>query len=261
VRLVNEGTEPATVERRLSPQFGAVTYEITRRPGEPNADRFKFTPLVHKELADPVTSLAPGKNLEEDAELFFDGRQWVFREPGLYHVEAIYQRRLRSNVLLLRILPPSNEKEALAARLMIENPEAGKFLALHGGDHLTRGMAVLEQVSVDGAGTPHAAHANLVLGLSKLQPFADLSNNRIRPSQPQTALAFLGKVDVGALGVDGATTALLGQAQALRLLNNEGQARELEQKLPDVLKKQFPRLDLPQFQQLRVPDLKKELLR
>jgi hypothetical protein len=254
VKIVNGGSSSAQVPKDLKPEFGAVQYEISRDGGK----FVRFTPWALKEQSDPFAVLPAGANIEDDADIFFDGRKWVFDKPGEYKVRARH-RNLQSRELAFKVVAPTNGAEKAAAELLLANPEAGMFLVLRGGDHLTRGMSTLEQVANAAPGSALAAHANLSLGLNKLQAAPNFTNSTVRAADPQAASAYLQRVDTKLLSQEKTAQAMLGQASAYRQLGQERAAREIEEKLPATLTNQFPGVNLNDFQQRTMPNIKQQL--
>jgi hypothetical protein len=255
-KLTNVGSEPAMVNRYLNPEFGAVAYKIEPLEGAATGKPFTFTPLTIKEAADPALRLEPGRSIEQDVNLFYDSeRNWVFREVGTYRVIATYQGYLRSEPVIFRVNPPRNMAEKTAADLMLRNSETGRFLALEGGDHLIQGIEALREIADSDItrDTPHASYAKLALGLSKLQPFADFVNNRVRDPEPSVALNYLSKIDTHVLNPEQTASAIVGQEQAYRLLGDESKATELDRNLSNTLRNQFPNFDIKSFEEVGLP--------
>jgi hypothetical protein len=252
VTLRNSGQEPVKVAAYLKPEFVSVAYRIGRDqdPLEP------FSPWAIKEPAKLNVMLFPGRTVEADADLFFDGKRWIFTTAGTYRVQANYLGKLESNILSLTVRAPRNDQEATAANALLSSTEAGRFLLLRGSDHLRSGMEVLLGVSRDQPNTPHASHARLALGVSQLRPFRDFATGGLRPANPQAALELLERVDVSRLGVERTTETVLGRAKALRLLNNEAGARAVESTLPEFLQRRFPGTDVEAIYRELVPALK-----
>jgi hypothetical protein len=254
VKVINTGKEPRQVPKNLKPEFGMIQYEISRNGGAFE----RFTPWALKEQVDAYAMLAPDASLEDDADIFFDGRKWVFNQPGDYQVRA-RGRNLQSRALSFKVTAPGSTAEKAAADLLLANPEAGLFLVLRGGDHLEKGKSTLEQVAKSVPGTAIAAHANLSLGLNQLQSAPNFNSKTVRAPDPTAAAAFLQRVDTKLLPQEKTAQTMLGRASAFRQLGQEGAAREIEEKLPSTLAAQFPAVNLRDFQQRTVPNIKQQL--
>lgn len=246
VSLQNKSNQPVQVARNLKPEYGDVLYLIGRSPTDLRA----FSPWALKEVDQPLISLSAGESLEQDADLFFDGRRWTFDATGRYFVQAVYLDRLRSNVLGITIAPPRNTEEKFAAETMLDSSEAGRFILLKGGDHLKNGMVALERVVQAAPGTPHAQHARLVLGLNQLQPFIDYGSNQVRQANPQLAIRFLEGIDFRPLGAERSAEAVLGRAKAHRILMHEAEANA-----QDLIRQKLPAVDPKTIQERVIPGI------
>jgi hypothetical protein len=131
------------------------------------------------------------------------------------------------------------------------------FLLLGGGDHLANGIQVLERVADTAQGTTYATHANLALGLSRIRPFADFANIRLRPADPAAAATRLEQVDVERINVAGTATARLALAQAYRAMNAPDRA-EVERDLPSQLERRFPQM-APAIRSQLLPRIERSL--
>lgn len=236
--LRNLGPGPERVPRELAPEFGFVRYRVTG----PDGTVRDFDAWALKELADPLATLPPGGAVTATVELFFDGRRWIFDRPGAYRVDATYLDRVAAAPVTVTVSPPRSRIEQRAAELLLAAPEAGLFVLLRGGDHLTEGVRVLTEVADTAPGTPQGSYANLALGLSRAWPHADFVANRLRPADPAAAAARLAQVDTGRLGPGPTAEARLALAGALRALGRPEEALAVERELGPTLEQRFPDL-------------------
>jgi hypothetical protein len=239
VRLTNAGDQPATVARHLRPEYANVRFTVAREGGPPRA----YAPWGIKDAAEPFAILAPGESLVEVADLFYDARGWVFTSPGTWTIEATFADTVPAAPLQLTIAPPRNEAERAAAEVLLASSEAGRFLLLRGGDHLPAGMAVLDQVAREQPGTPHAATADLALGINALTPFPNFATGAVPPADPAAAAERLERVQDRPLGPARTVEAVLALAAAYSQLGRDALAIELKASLIDRLRQRFPDLD------------------
>lgn len=235
VELANRGSEPATVFRHLAPEFDAVRYGVSG-PGRAGP----FVPWAVKEPAEPMTELAPGAALVELVELFYGGEGWLLREPGRYTITATYADQVAAEPVVVTVAAPRDEAERQAARAILDEPEAGRFLMLRGGEHLRAGRAAVQRAAELAPASAVGAAANLALGVERLRPARDFAAGTVRAADPAAALALLERVDERALGVSGLLETRLARANVLRGLGREGEAVAIERELPSVVLQRFP---------------------
>ncbi len=254
VELVNLGSGPATVFRNLAPEFDAVRYAVTG-PGHDGP----FVPWAIKEPAEPMTELAPGAALVEEVELFYGGEGWLLREPGRYTIAATYADLVAAAPVVVTVAAPRDEAERQAARAILDEPEAGRFLLLRGGEHLQAGRAaVLRAAELAPRSAPGAA-ANLALGVERLRPARDFASGAVRAADPGAALAFLDRVEERALGLSGLLETRLARATGLRGLGREGEAVAVERELPALVQERFPGLSPELLRDRLVPQTRRRL--
>lgn len=254
VELVNRGTAPATVFRHLAPEFDAVRYTVSG-PGRDGP----FLPWAIKEPAEPMTELAPGAALVEEVDLFYGGDGWLLREPGRYVIGATYAGSLDAAPVVVTVAEPRDAAEREAARAILDEPEAGRFLLLRGGEHLGAGREAVQRVAALAPETAVGAAANLALALERLRPARDFATGRVRPADPVAALGFLDRVDERALGVGGLLEARLARAKVLRRLDRVVEAAAIERELPTVVQQRFPGLSPELLRERLVPQTLRRL--
>lgn len=247
VTLTNTGSTPEQVLKDLAPEYHAVRYTIRR----PNGEEVLFSPWAVKEPAEPFATLAPGESIAATAKLFFDGNNWIFTEPGRYVILARYVENLDAQPLTLDVAAPPNDAASDAATTFLQSPEAGLFLLLGGGNPEGEGARVLAEVADTAEGTVQATHANLALGLSRTQDFADFAAEVMRPADPAAAVERLEQVNVEQLDFAATAEARLGLADAYRALNAPDRALEVQESLEGELQRRFPQIG---------PDLRDQLL-
>lgn len=236
--LRNTGAERVRVHRHLGPEYDAVTYLITH----PDGRTARAGTWAIKEAARPFTVLAPGEAVTDGVDLFFDGRDWVFDEPGTYVIRARYPDDVEAEPLTLEVRAPATAEQRRQAALVLGTPQAGLFLLLKGGDHLDEGRAVLEQIVRDAPNGVVADHAAFALGYNLLQPFRDFANDSVRPAQPAAAARYLEAVDIGELNVERAVEARVGLAIAHRRTGRVEPSRSVRDEVEAALGPAFPAL-------------------
>ena len=196
ISLRNAGEGPETVAKRLSPEFGATEFFITNPGG---GERRRFNPFALKELVDATQSLAPGATVDDSAELFHDGKDWVFKEPGTYRIEAIYNGSVAAPPISLTVAAPRTDAERAAANQLIADNEAGLFLLVKGGENLERGRTTLQTVADRYPNAAQATHANLALGVHLSRAAPNFRTQQIRPADLPAASARLLRVNYNRL--------------------------------------------------------------
>jgi hypothetical protein len=252
-RLANTGDEPIQVPRNLEPEYGAVVYQIA------GPETKQFSPWALKEPAEPFTMLAPGQVIDQEIDLFYGGAGWTFQEPGIYQITASYADIASSAPLPVNIRVPASDAERDAAARLLSSDEAGRFLLFRGGEHLTEGISVLEALAQTAPQTPHAAYANVALGINQLRPARDFAKGTVRQADPQAAATRLNSVQDKALPLGWMIQSQLGLAKALRDTGQDAQASEIENKLPDAALQRFPDIDPNTLRDMVIPDVLRQL--
>lgn len=176
VSLANTGSKAVGVFDLLTPEHHYVQYQITR----PNGATEKYMPYMLEDPHTPPVLLKPGEKITAVAKLFFGEDGWVFRTAGTYKVRATYLGRVKSNELSLRVVRGSSAADRTAGDLVLKTPDAGRFLYLDGGDHLTAGKAALQRISDRHGGSALAGYANFALGSNLSVDFANFKTNKLR---------------------------------------------------------------------------------
>jgi hypothetical protein len=236
VSLRNGGKEPVEVARHLAADFAHVDYYVT----PPGGEERRFRAWAIKDATAPAWTLAPGEALQDEARIFFGPNGWTFPEPGRYEVRAVYQGAVRSNRLVLDIEEPRNSASREAADLFLTSNEVGYFLLLEGGDHLHEAVDRLERVSRLRGRAPHAAAANLALGLSLAYDFADFTEGRLRHAYPEAAAQHLADARDGARSFHQALHSRRGLVRSLRELGEEAGASDASDELDALLEERLP---------------------
>ncbi len=191
ITLRNAGSAPTPVYPLFEPTYGFARYTIT----PPGGTAAPFRPAWLDEGIASPTELAPGASISGFARLYWGAEGATFDRPGRWSVEAEL-RGVRSAPLAFEIEPVPAEFDAAAQDLL--SREALQYLYLEGGEHLAAGRAALERVTRDFPGSPHAAYADLALGLAASRPARDFETGRARPADLDRAAARLER----ALGAD-----------------------------------------------------------
>jgi hypothetical protein len=196
VTLRNAGVNPVEVARLLSPEYEFVKYRVK----EPGGETVQFVPWAIKDHPAPSQRLAAGGEVHGVAKIFYGGHGWTFQRPGSYEVTATYRDQVTSNPLKITVAEPRDQATRRAAEVFLGSDEAGRFLLLEGGDHLSEGIRHLQQVAQEFGDTPHATYANYALGASLMSDFADFKANRLRKAEPRTARDYLERASARPVG-------------------------------------------------------------
>lgn len=233
VELVNTGSEPREVLPLLDPEYGFLGVQIR---GPADAEFRPYHPIVLEEgRGIEPRVLAPNEALVAEARVFYGAGGWNFEAPGRYVVRADFPvslqpeaARILSDSLVVLVVEPTTDDGRQARELLVApsgvglDAEAGLFLYLEGGDHLTAGRARLERVVESAPTAPQASASRVALGIAALNPSG---SQTVEPAQLEAARRYLDAVDVAAvspLSVLRATDALSTQ------LRVEGQVAEAQ---------------------------------
>jgi len=197
VTLRNVGGGPTRVARLLEPEYDFVKYRVR----EPDGDLVPFVPWAIKDHPEPEGQISPGETLQDVAKIFYGGQGWTFQQPGKYEITATYRDQVQSNTLAITVVEPKDPAARRAADLFLGSDEAGRFLLLEGGDHLSDGMRHLKQVAEEFPDTPHANYANYALGANMLVDFANFKENKLRKAEPRPASDYLEKAKAKPAGL------------------------------------------------------------
>lgn len=236
VSLRNAGDGPETVAKRLAPEYGATEFYITNPGG---GERRRFSPFALKELIDATQTLAPGASVEDSAELFHDGKEWVFKEPGTYRIEATYYGSVAAEPISLTIAPARTDAERAAGAQLIADNEAGLFLLVKGGENLEHGRQTVQSVADRFPDTAQATHANLVLGAHLSRAAPDFRTLRLRPPDFSAAAARLLRVNYNRLTPNELLQARMATFRMSARLGNTPTVRTLDQRI-DTNESRFP---------------------
>jgi hypothetical protein len=196
VTLKNNGVNPVEVARLLSPEYQFVKYRVK----EPGGETVPFVPWAIKDHPAPSQRLAPGDEVHGVAKIFYGGQGWTFQRPGSYEITATYRDQVPSNTLKITVVEPQDQATRRAAEVFLGSDEAGRFLLLEGGDHLTEGIRHLQQVAQEFGDTPHATYANYALGANLMSDFADFKASRLRKAEHRTARDYLERASARPVG-------------------------------------------------------------
>lgn len=247
VTLSNQSPTPQAAARRLKPEYDAIQFFIT----SPSGSRRPFAPFALKESSRPTAVVPPGSAISESADIFFDGGAWTFPQPGTYLVEAFYRETLAAPPVQITVRPPRTPAERTASRLLLASREAGLYLLVQGGENLERGRALVERVAATAPGTPHATHANLVLGVAKARAAPNFRTSTLRAADPAAAVAALERVDFDRLSPERMVRGRLALAASYRKLGRARHAETVERRLDGQLQRRFPKL-LPVHRRLLI---------
>lgn len=245
--LKNAGPAAADVMLPLDPMAGYVVFTIKDPQGRESA----FTPWAHGDPAAPYHKLQPGQVITEDAKIFFGSSGWTFSSPGTYLVRAAYLGSAQSNAASITIRQPATNDERQAADLFLQSKEVGYFLIFEGGDHLRDGVNRLEQAANRFPNSPLASYANLALGKSFLEDFANFKERRLRKADPQRAIRYLQKAALKRFSLYQVSQSHLYLSQGYAKTGNRQMAAKIRGDLSIVLKQKYSAYRLPLLEHLK----------
>ncbi len=178
VSLQNSENLSVELPKFLDPKYYEVQYEINGK---------RFIPWILIDDLEPTKTFASNEILREEVKLFFNGKHWIFSEPGTYTIVAKL-RDQTSNTLTITIPSAmsggsttsvlhgegasvsSSDPVGQAAQLLFSSDDAGFFLLFEGegAQFLTEGVQVLQTIVTDYPNTPQATFAREALGNSQL---------------------------------------------------------------------------------------------
>lgn len=184
VVVTNTASEAITLPAALEPEYGRLHFFVSG-PGAEGGREFRPWATLDNEAPQ---ELAPGANLPVPSKIFFGANGWTFAQLGIYRVRVSFGD-VSSPVATLTVQEATSAAELEQGRMIIASREAGLFMLLEGGDHLTEGINVLRQVSM--GQTSLSGYTNYVLGANRGQRFANLRTGQIRPANPVEAQQLL----------------------------------------------------------------------
>lgn len=178
VSLQNSENLSVELPKFLDPKYDEVQYEINGK---------RFVPWILIDDLEPTKTFAPSEILREEVKLFFNGKRWLFSEPGTYTIVAKLHDQT-SNTLTITIPSSisggstssvihvvgasisSSDAVGQAAQLLFGSDDAGFFLLFEGegAQFLTAGVQILQKIVTDYPNTPQATFAREALGNSQL---------------------------------------------------------------------------------------------
>ena len=171
--VTNTSDTPVMIPAALDARYGMVEYWI-QRPDENQERRFRPWFLFE----DPRRRmLLPGSHLSEPSRIFFGADGWTFPTPGVYRVRLTLAGR-SSEAIEVRVDVPSEGTLRNQSDSLVASSEAGLFLLVDGGDHLTEGVALLRDIAA--TDTILAGYASYAFGVSRSVPFSNLRTGAVR---------------------------------------------------------------------------------
>lgn len=199
IQLRNVGEKPVKIPKRINAKEGIVVVRVTT----PQEFTFGYVPLTVLDSDSLPVVLKPGGVAGEVFPIFYGARGWTFPKPGTYQISVSYiplgERKGSCKAEPLTIVVVDDKA---GASLIKEGPashEAARFLLWQSGDHLRKGIALLENAIDSYPDSLIADYANLALGKSLSSPFTDYAVNRARQPNYRRALEYLLKVRRGHL--------------------------------------------------------------
>lgn len=190
--IINSGSEPVEVIKKLDPEFGIVKFIIKKQNEET-----VFRPyMVVDSLPEKVT-LKPGSRISGSGKIFYGGKGWTFNSPGNYQIKATYSglvedpdKVIESNTAEVQIRSPSSDEEKDQVNLIMGD-EQGLFLLFQGGDHLSDGISNLKELTTKYPQSDLAGYADIALGTNYSKDFKNFQKNEVRKADKEKSLEYL----------------------------------------------------------------------
>jgi hypothetical protein len=244
--LSNKSAQPVKVSPLLDVSYHFLQV-LVRGPND--GAEHPFRPILLRDARKRATvDLEPDKSLIEEIKVFFGADGWTFATPGQYTLAAEFQdpqsageARLRSEPLVLTITEPASAADRTAtARLKNDrgrlSSQAGLFLTLEGGDHLTDGAARVRAISKEAAGSALAPAARLALGVAALHPTIPKGARVAPPARIDEAKELLTGIIDANLAAPAVARATEQLARELDKAQRKDEASEVRRKASDRFK-------------------------
>lgn len=225
--LANRGNGPVPVFPDLYPEVEVGAIEIRRGDA---AELFR--PTAVDDVETQVQDLPAGQSVAATFPIFFGAQGWVFTEAGTYVLTGLYTHptagpdgQLRSPAVTLKVAD-GGPAGALLTDGKAGSRDAGLFMHWEGGDHLRRGIALLETLIESYPKALQTNYARLSLGLSLSRSFRDYSIGKVRKPDYERARRFLAPIDDARLQPVTGLRKALGDARIAFALNDRGQAQK-----------------------------------
>ena len=191
--VINSGSESVEVIKQLEPEFGIVKFFIKKQ----NEEKIVFRPYIVVDSLPEKVTLNSGDRISGSGKIFYGGKGWTFNSPGDYQIKATYSglvenpdKVIESNTAEVRIRAPSSEEEKDEVNLIMGDEQA-LFLLFEGGDHLSKGINNLKQLSTKYPQSDLAGYADIVLGTNYSKDFKDFQKGQVRKSDKEKSLKYL----------------------------------------------------------------------
>ncbi|MGZ5797915.1 MAG: hypothetical protein ACXWJG_13460 [Caldimonas sp.] len=228
-RLSNTGPKAVRLMPLLDPKDGLLTVSVRDERGR----GVGFMPWSVRDRDTPPSELGPGRQFAASFPIFFGATGWVFQAPGSYTVRARFDLHVGEGAPVTLEAEPVviqvREGDARLRRLVSGDEaslQAGRFLDWRGGDQLTEGRALLEQLAEALPEAAVADHYHLAAGRSWVRPFKDYRVGKVRPADPARALAELDRVRDDRIPSPVRVEKYLARATALQSLGRSGEAAQ-----------------------------------
>jgi hypothetical protein len=192
LELSNSGTQSVPVIDQLDPKLGIVKFYI-----KSGSEETIFRPYVVADSMPRTSLLNPGTLVSGDAKIFYGGKGWTFKSVGKYQIRATYnglvsnpKEELNSNVVEVNIRSPENKQEKDQVSLIMGD-EQGLFLLFEAGDHLSKGIRSLTELTRKYPQSDLAGYANIALGRNYSKDFKDFQRGFVRKADTERSLLHL----------------------------------------------------------------------
>lgn len=202
--LTNSSREDLKLLGKLRPGSGAVHIKVSHS-GEETKTYIPLTEADHGFNAN--ITLDPGNTIGDVFQIFFGGAGWSFNEEGEYIISAHYTTkagegqfvRTHAEEVSIKVSDSGND----VIRQMVSGDrssyQAGFFMAWQAGDHLTKGLALLNNILKSDVEFPIRNVVNFALAKRYSEHFTDYRINETRPANCELTKKYLDPVDPEAL--------------------------------------------------------------
>jgi hypothetical protein len=238
VEIQNSGESIEPVHSRLDADLMYVTYTIR----DPDGAERRFVPYGIADAAHPLAELEPGASVYGYVLLFHGAQGWTFTAPGRYEVTATYLGRYLSDPVAIEIRGPQSETEAEQVRMVLEEPEVGRFFMFEEGDHLTEGLSVISELAED-PDTVLGRYAAYMLASSLSKSFPDYEEGRVREANPERANELFQEIRTQLPSFYFTEKTYMLQAMNYRRMGDDQRAATVEAEWSNAMARRFDRLE------------------
>lgn len=196
-KLTNIGKQALRLHSEVSPGDGATQVFVTSGDGKTAV----FRPIANYDVDSSVfQNFEPGAETADVFPVFFGAQGWTFTQPGKYILQAVYESPAKSGQILsvasnsidINIVKTMDGSgEMLVNQKDPASFEAGKFLLWQAGDHLVKGIELLDRVVNTYPDSRLAQYIHYAKAKNLSQPFANYLTKKVRAPQCDKTLQYI----------------------------------------------------------------------